>query len=136
VSVTKRPPERVPDRPPNMPGILALERLVASLPEAGRIPRKDGDLAFDTPWQIRAFGIAVAAHRAGHYAWTDFQRELMWAIRDWEATPEAERTEWQYYDRWVSALEHLVLSTGLVDADAYEAKTQEYLVGKLDPKHH
>jgi nitrile hydratase accessory protein len=134
--MTKRPPGRVPDRPPNMPDILALERLVASLPEAGRIPRKDGDLAFDTPWQIRAFGIAVAAHRAGHYAWTDFQRELMWAIREWEATPEAERGEWQYYDRWVAALEHLVLSTGLVDPDAYEAKTQEYLVGKLDPKHH
>ena len=132
----KRPADRVPDRPPDMPDRLALERLVASLPEAGRIPRKDGDLAFDTPWQVRAFGMAVAAHRAGHYAWSDFQRELMWAIREWEDAPAEGRSDWQYYDRFVAALERLVLENGMVDEHEYEERTQEFLTGKRDPKHH
>lgn len=132
----RRPADRVPDRPPDMPDRLALERLVSSLPESGRIPRKDGDLAFDTPWQVRAFGMAVAAHRAGHYAWSDFQRELMWAIREWEETPAEGRADWQYYDRFVAALEHLVLTTGMVDQETYETRTQEFLTGKRDPRHH
>lgn len=133
----KRPADRIPDRPPDMPDRLSLERLVSALPESGKIPRKDGgDLAFDTPWQVRAFGMAVAAHRAGHYDWPTFQRELMWAIREWEDAPEGDRGEWHYYDRFVAALEHLVLTSGMVDSHEYEERTQEYLTGKRDPRHH
>lgn len=107
-----------------------MDRLVSSLPEADRIPRKDGDLAFDAPWQIRALGLAVAAHRTGHYEWAEFQGELVAAIREWEEAPEDQRSEWAYYERWLRALERLVVERGLVDPAEYTEKTQELLTGQ------
>src|SRR6185437_10966455 len=65
-----------------------VEALVAGLP-GGR----PGEQAFNEPWEIRAFAMAVAAYNNGQYEWSEFQLSLIESIRQWEQggrDPEAE----------------------------------------------
>ena len=63
---------------------------------------------FDHEWQRRAFGLALALSEFRHYPWSEFQETLIATIGEWEATPESERGQWEYYDHWVATLEKLV----------------------------
>jgi nitrile hydratase accessory protein len=116
---------RSPDRPPDLAERRAIERLLAELPGAGAIPRKEGELSFEAPWQIRALALAVAAHGQGRFPWPDFQTRLVAAIREWEQTPAEQRDDWEYYQHWVRALERLVIEQGLTDATEIERKAAE-----------
>ena len=39
------------------------------------VPRKNGELVFEEPWEGRVFGMAVALHDQRLYGWEEFQRE-------------------------------------------------------------
>lgn len=71
---------------------------------------------FDHEWQRRAFGLALALSEFGHYPWNEFQQSLIDTIGAWEAAPSSDRGEWQYYDHWVAALEHVVEQRQLLTA--------------------
>jgi nitrile hydratase accessory protein len=81
---------------------------------------------FDHEWQRRAFGLAVALAEFGHYDWSDFQQSLIETIGRWENTPEEQRSEWEYYDHWVTALEkviadhHLLTNPAKANGDSHE----------------
>jgi len=36
------------------------------------LPRSNGELVFENPWEGRAFGVAVALTHAGRYQWRKF----------------------------------------------------------------
>ena len=36
------------------------------------LPRNNGELVFENPWEGRAFGVAVALTHAGRYQWRKF----------------------------------------------------------------
>jgi nitrile hydratase accessory protein len=126
---------RRPDRPPHQAGQRDVERLVKQLPSADAIPRREGELAFDSPWEIRAFALAVAAHKEGRFPWPDFQARLISAIKEWEATPLEARGEWSYYRQWLRALEGLAEDSGVMSAEEIEVRAREYLGGTRDPRH-
>ena len=64
------------------------------------LPRRNGELVFEAPWEGRAFGLAAAYVEASGVGWTAF-RPTIAAIADLPAgTP--------YYEAWVEALERLV----------------------------
>jgi nitrile hydratase accessory protein len=63
---------------------------------------------FDEEWQRRAFGLALALSEFGHYSWDQFQENLIANIGQWEDAPSEARTNWQYYDHWVHALQAVV----------------------------
>ena len=44
------------------------------------LPRKNGELVFEAPWQARAFGMAIALAQQGRYAWDDFRRQFIASI--------------------------------------------------------
>jgi len=71
---------------------------------------------FDHEWQRRAFGLALALSEFGHYPWSEFQQSLIDTIGAWETAPETARGDWQYYDHWVVALEHVVDDRQLLTA--------------------
>lgn len=73
---------------------------------------------FDADWQRRAFGLAVALSEFGHYAWQDFQQELITAIGSWQDAPDDERGRWEYYEHWVAALNNVIERHGLLE-DGY-----------------
>ena len=80
------------------------------------LPRRNGELVFDAPWESRAFGAAIAMAQAGVYAFDDMRNQLIEEIGQWERThPDAE-DEWSYYARWLAALESLLTHRNLLDS--------------------
>lgn len=73
---------------------------VQQMSGAAALPRVNGELAFDEPWQGRAFGTAVALVTSLGLEWEAFRSRLVAAI---EADPGR-----PYWDSWVSALADLV----------------------------
>jgi nitrile hydratase accessory protein len=79
----------------------------AALGEETPLPRDNGELVFEAPWQGRAFGMAVGALDRLGVPWADFRRHLANAI----AVRPARRDEsaaTAYYAAWLDALERLL----------------------------
>ena len=80
------------------------------------VPRRNGELAFDAPWQARAFGLAAVVVRTRFDEdWEPFRTRLIAAIATDEARP--------YWESWTAALEDLLATSGLVSADDLEQLT-------------
>lgn len=123
-SINERPS---PDTRPRV------DSLVDELPFGERIPRHSGDVAFDHAWEIRAFSMTVALHEKLGFPWSDFQRELIAAVRKWEID-HPDLHGWSYYERWMAALEELARSKGWISEAELEARTEEILA--LPPNFH
>jgi nitrile hydratase accessory protein len=100
---------------------MAIDRTVADLEG---LPRKNGEMVFEAPWQGRAFGLAVAMNEQGVYEWGDFQHRLAAAIGQ---APERE-----YYASWIGALESVLLEEGVLDPSELEIRKAEYLSMERD----
>lgn len=92
-------------------------------------PRRNGSLHFDRDWEGRAFGLALALSKEGHYEWEAFRQELISAIAKWERAHSCDDPSWDYYQQWLSAFERLLLECDLVTAEEVQAKTIEQIVG-------
>ena len=75
-------------------------------------PRQNGELVFAAPWERELFGITMALHEAGLFAWDELRALLISEIRAWETGDRAE--PWSYYRLWARALERLVEARGIV----------------------
>jgi nitrile hydratase accessory protein len=73
------------------------------------LPRANGELVFEAPWQGRAFGMAVATVDRLGIDWEEFRRRLVAAI---DAEPER-----PYYESWVAALEALLIDHDIVSGE-------------------
>ena len=62
---------------------------VAHMEGVAALPRRNGELVFDEPWESRAFGLAVTASEAGAYEWEEFRQGLIAEVASWEARPWA-----------------------------------------------
>lgn len=124
-----------PDLPPGLAQRRAIERLVEELPASGQIPRREGELSFREPWEVRTLGIVVQMHEAGHFAWSDFQSALVEVIGEWEAMAADERPPWSYYACWQQAAERLVAGNQFVSPEEFDQRAEEFLSGKRTPPH-
>ena len=86
-----------------------------ALMDTSPLPRDNGELVFDAPWQARALAIAVTLTEQLGLPWDEFRHRLMAAIADDPDRP--------YYESWGLALESLVLSLELASPDALDAAT-------------
>ena len=90
--------------------------ILSQLEGRAALPRKNGELVFDAPWEGRAFGIAVALRDAGFYEWSDFRDRLIAEVaRAQEKLPSS-----TYYEQWLAALECLAVERGLVTPEELE----------------
>jgi len=64
------------------------------------LPRSNGELAVDEPWQGRALAMAIALVERFDLEWDDFRRHLIAAN---DADPDR-----PYWDSWVTALDAFV----------------------------
>jgi len=78
---------------------------VAQMSGPAALPRRNGELVFETPWQGRVFGLALGVVRHLGLPWREFQERL---IAEIGAHPDA-----PYYDCWLAALERLVIEQGV-----------------------
>ena len=83
---------------------------------AAALPRRNGELVFEEPWEGRAFGLAVAMTEA--YDWSDFSDRLI----EETASDEQLGRYGGYYNRWVRALERLALDRGLLTPAELDAR--------------
>ncbi|MBY0287043.1 MAG: nitrile hydratase subunit beta [Mycobacteriaceae bacterium] len=86
-----------------------------NIPDDETLPRDNGNLVFDAPWQARALGIAVAVVEKLDLPWDAFRQRLMDEIA---ADPQR-----PYYDSWGRALESMVLDLDLATPAALDAAT-------------
>jgi nitrile hydratase accessory protein len=82
------------------------------------IPRRNGELVFDAPWESRAFGLAAAYLEATRRDWDAFRPHLIAAIA---AQPDA-----PYYEAWAAALSELLASDGLVTSTELDARAAAF----------
>ena len=92
------------------------------------LPRQNGTLVFEAPWEARAFGLAVALNEAGVYPWRDFSQILAAET----AAMEAQGTTASYYERWLEVLEKLAIARGLVTIEELDARTAAYAFSAHD----
>lgn len=77
-------------------------------------PRANGTLCFANDWERTAFGVALALAKNGYFEWDEFRDELIAEIGTWEGENPVDRSSWNYYERWLAALEKAVVKTGLL----------------------
>jgi nitrile hydratase accessory protein len=87
-------------------GTAVTPTAVNAMSGAAALPRRNGELVFEAPWQGRVFAMALAVVERLGLDWGEFQRRLIVEI---DAHPEA-----PYYESWLAALERLALDYGFV----------------------
>jgi nitrile hydratase accessory protein len=85
-------------------------------------PRDNGALQFDRDWERRAFGLAIALAKDGHFEWEDFRQQLIAVIGEWEASHQLDDPGWDYYQRWLETLLRTVGRSGLLGAAEIEER--------------
>ena len=100
------------------------------------LPRKNGELVFDAPWESHAFGMAIALYDQGHYDWEEFRQRLISEIGDWERSDQDERAVWDYYRRWLATFEELIKDRGLLSEEEIVERTSEFVSGAREEDHH
>ena len=95
-------------------------------------PRSNGELVFASPWESRAFGLAMSLHDGGLIEWEAFRQELIKAV----ARAEAAGGEFSYYRCWLEALQVLLDREGLVDGATVEQRAGELAYRPPGHDHH
>jgi nitrile hydratase accessory protein len=78
------------------------------------LPRDNGELVFEEPWQGRALGMGVVLLDRIGAPWDEFRRHLVSAIAAHRPAPD-ESDATAYYTAWLGALQALLTERGLVD---------------------
>lgn len=124
-----------PDEEESRESVLK-KALADDISSLAALPRKNGELVFQNPWESRAFGIAVALCENGLYDWNEFRDGLISHIQEWEENPEA-KGEWDYYKHWVSSLENMLNEKGVASLEEISRKvTSVEAAWKHEEEHH
>ncbi len=108
------------------------DRQISAMEAQIALPRENGELIFQAPWEARAFGLAVALNAKELYEWREFSAELAATI----ATADQNNDPANYYTRWIASLEELIIAKGLLSREQLDAKTAEYAAGIHDDHEH
>jgi nitrile hydratase accessory protein len=82
---------------------------------AAALPRENGELVFDAPWQGRVLGMALAVVHERRLEWDEFRQRLIAAVDADSARP--------YYESWTVALTDLVVDLDIIDEDELTRRT-------------
>jgi nitrile hydratase accessory protein len=99
---------------------VRVDATVAAMAGPAAPPRRNGELVFAEPWESRVFGLTMALHEAGLFAWDEFRSRLIDAIRHGEAGAEPQ----PYWLSWRCAFESLLAAKGICAGADLEARTR------------
>lgn len=108
-----------------------VEELICGMPVTD-----PSELGFEFPWEIRAFAMAVAAHKALKFAWSEFQGALISSIKDWETTAAESGAKWSYYEHWVTALEDVMSQHGVMATSDLDQRVVQVMAEPPNRNHH
>ncbi len=78
------------------------------------LPRDNGELVFEMPWQGRALGMGVVALKHMGVSWAEFRDYLAPSIAN-HPPNDLETAATTYYAAWLHALEQLLADRGLLE---------------------
>jgi nitrile hydratase accessory protein len=107
--------------------------LVKTIEDTMKLPRENGELVFKTPWEGRAFAMAVLMTEKGIYPWKDFNGKFVKEIGDAESSQPGAEMLSSYYRHWVQAFEKVLLETAVFTPMQLKTRTEEFASGK---RHH
>ncbi|MDI3327997.1 MAG: nitrile hydratase accessory protein [Alicyclobacillaceae bacterium] len=110
----------------------AVDRTITDMEGGAALPRKNGELIFEAPWEARAFGMVVRLCESGLYQWDDFKERLIRAISQHACKDPGVDPEVGYYHHWLCAFEQLLKDHGILSNAEIEARAAEYLSNKRD----
>ena len=90
-----------------------IESEITQMKNEQALPRQNGELLFNEPWEARAFALAVALNQSGRYPWRDFSAELAAQTATAQALGQAS----SYYERWLVSLEEVLNGKGLINPE-------------------
>jgi nitrile hydratase accessory protein len=96
------------------------------------VPRKNGEIVFEAPWQSRAFGLAVGLAERGLFHWDEFRERLIAEISEDRVDDESASPAAVYYRHWLSALERLLRDKEIISAIDLDARAAEFVSGERD----
>jgi nitrile hydratase accessory protein len=99
---------------------MTVDATITATTGVAALPRSNGELVFEEPWQARAFGIAVGLVQAQGLDWEVFRGRLIDEIRSEGADEPSE--PWSYYERWLAALERMVVELAMVSRAEIDAR--------------
>ncbi|GAA3629317.1 hypothetical protein GCM10022223_53610 [Kineosporia mesophila] len=85
------------------------------------VPRSNGELVFDAPWQGRIFGLVVSLCESGLFAWDEFKAHLIREIGT--ADEEVNCDPAVYYRQFAAAFAAMMTERGQLDAFEFDART-------------
>jgi nitrile hydratase accessory protein len=105
----------------NQPFGNAIARRVANdISGPAAIPRRNGEPVFNEPWESRVFGAAVVLCERGLFQWDEFRDRLIAEITSSDATHDSSTAPSSYYERFLAALERLLVEKGICAKDEIE----------------
>jgi nitrile hydratase accessory protein len=107
-----------------------IDRVIANMEDATALPRKNGELVSEAPWQGRALGIAVALYEQGMYIWDEFRDRLIVEISGTDSKAQEGEPRSTYYEQWLAAFEKLLIEKGLLSKAEIESRAAEFASGE------
>jgi nitrile hydratase accessory protein len=104
------------------------DRVIANMEGQAALPRKNGELVFEAPWEGRAFGMAVVLSERRLYDWDEFRSRLIDEI----AAAERRGEPSSYYERWLASFERVLIEKDILARGEIEARTAEYAAVQRD----
>ena len=98
---------------------------ISNMEGKSSLPRKNGELVFQEPWEGKIFAMAVALNKRDLYPWNDFRDKLIEEIRRTEKNDPDHETEKYYYEHWQKAFEKLLIEKKIVTQEQFAGILQE-----------
>lgn len=99
---------------------LTVRRKIADV-----LPRRSGELTFQSEWEKRAFGLALGLIEQGHFPFDDFRWRVVSAISGWERANRGREESYRFYEQWLQALEKTLVDKGIVSREEIDRKMAE-----------
>ena len=88
-------------------------------------PQDDEGPVFAEPWQAQAFALTVGLHQEGHFTWKEWTETIGAEFAGAVARGEPDDGT-HYYDHWLTALEKLLQSKGVVAGAALASRKDQW----------
>lgn len=89
------------------------------------LPRRSGEITFESPWEKRAFGIVAALCQQEQVPFDDFRWRIASEIMMWEQASRGKEETFRFWERWLLALERLLVDRGLLSREEIAGKVAQ-----------
>lgn len=100
----------------------------------GPLPRDEEGPVFATPWQARAFALAVELRQAGVFDWSQWSASLGEEILRAQKEGDPDLGD-SYYEHWLGTLERLAQEKELVSGEGLASRREAWREAARDTPH-